>query len=208
MRIPITLIRSAWWLAVGAAAALMAGCTTDAAENEFSQAILNEKRITGFYELSYPSMDGEEVPLSRYRGQVVMIVNTASRCGYTDQYEGLEKIHRKYRDRGLVIIGFPCNQFLGQEPGDNAEIVAFCQANYGVTFPLSQKIEVHGPEKLPLYAWLTNADAAFPGKIGWNFTKFLVDRSGAVVGRFSPGTEPEDEEIVQAIEKALSAPAP
>lgn len=183
------------------------GCTTDATENEYSQVILNEAKITGLYDLSYPAMGGEAVSMADYRGKVVLIVNTASRCGYTGQYDGLQKLHEKYAVRGLVVIGFPCNQFLGQEPGENNEIVTFCRENYGVTFPLSQKVKVNGENKLPLYAWLTNADAAFPGKIGWNFTKFLVNRDGQVVARFSSGTDPEDEDVVKAIEKALAEKA-
>ncbi|MBN2492165.1 MAG: glutathione peroxidase [Planctomycetes bacterium] len=155
------------------------------------------------YDIGYTAITGEPRSLGGFRGQVLMIVNTASRCGFTGQYAGLERIYQQYRDRGFVIVGFPCNQFLGQEPGSDAEILAFCQDTYGVSFPLSEKIEVAGPGKHPLYAFLTRAGAAFPGKISWNFTKFLVDREGTVVARFGPSTNPESAEVRAAIERVL-----
>jgi glutathione peroxidase len=180
-----------------------AGCTTERAENEYSEKVLAGTGIANVHDIAFTGIDGGKRSLGEFRGQVLMIVNTASRCGYTEQYAGLESLYRKYRDRGFVIVGFPCNQFLGQEPGTNDEILTFCQENYGVTFPLSEKIEVGGPAKHPLYAFLTKADAAFPGKISWNFTKFLVNREGRVVARFGPGTDPESEEVRRAIEAAL-----
>ncbi|WP_454887585.1 glutathione peroxidase [Sphingomonas oryzagri] len=137
--------------------------------------------------------DGSEVPLARYRGRVLLIVNTASKCGFTPQYEGLEALHRDLQARGLVVLGFPCNQFGGQEPGDAAEIASFCKLTYDVDFPLFAKIEVNGPRASPLYEWLKSQAPGILGSraIKWNFTKFLVDRNGQVVGRFPPTTRPE-----------------
>ena len=139
------------------------------------------------------SIDGAEVPLSRYRGQVLLIVNVASRCGFTPQYAGLEALYLKYRGRGLEVLGFPCDQFGHQEPGDEAEIMNFCRATYGVTFPMFAKIEVNGAQAHPLYKYLK---AARPGILGlesikWNFTKFLVGRDGVPIKRFAPADAPE-----------------
>ena len=138
--------------------------------------------------------DGSSTDLSAYRGQVLLVVNTASRCGFTPQYAGLEQLWRKYRDRGFVVLAFPCNQFGGQEPGDAEEIAGFCKTTYDVTFPLFAKIEVNGPGAAPLYRHLK---AEAPGILGseaikWNFTKFLVDREGRVVHRYAPTTRPEE----------------
>jgi len=147
--------------------------------------------------------DGSDVDLSSYAGKVLLIVNTASKCGFTPQYEGLEALHRRYADRGFEVLGFPCNQFGNQEPGDAAEIASFCSLNYDVTFPVFAKIEVNGDDADPL--WRELKDEA-PGLLGskaikWNFTKFLVDRSGKVVDRYAPTTKPED--IAKDIEKLL-----
>jgi len=151
------------------------------------------------------SIDGQASPLAAYKGKVVMIVNVASRCGYTPQYEGLEAVYRKYKDRGLVILGFPANNFGGQEPGTDEEIKTFCSSKYSVTFPMFSKISVKGDDKAPLYEFLTDAKAnpSTAGDIKWNFTKFLVDRGGKVIGRFEPAVKPESADVTGAIEKAL-----
>lgn len=157
--------------------------------------------------LSYtmPLLNGQAQALAEYQGKVVLVVNTASKCGFTKQYEGLEALWQQYKDRGLVILGFPCNQFGKQEPGDEAEIGAFCQKNYGVTFPMFAKIDVNGDDAAPFYQDLK---AAAPGVMGtkavkWNFTKFLINRQGEVVTRFAPTTEPAD--LAADIEALLGA---
>jgi glutathione peroxidase len=153
------------------------------------------------YDFSAETLDGQPAPLSGYRDKVVLIVNTASKCGFTGQYAGLEALYRKYRDRGLVVLGFPCNQFGAQEPGDAAEIANFCSLTYDVDFPMMRKIDVNGPKAHPLYAYLKKAKKGVLGTeaIKWNFTKFLVDRTGQVTGRFPPTAEP------QALEGAIEA---
>jgi glutathione peroxidase len=152
-------------------------------------------------------IDGKDVNLSDYRGKVVLIVNVASKCGYTPQYEGLEALYTSYSDRGFVIIGFPANNFKSQEPGTDAEIKAFCTSKYSVTFPMMSKISVKGDDKHPLYKFLTEDPTAgdFKGDIGWNFTKFLVDRNGNVMARFATKTKPSDPSLVAAVEEALNA---
>ncbi|MYM65203.1 glutathione peroxidase [Pseudomaricurvus sp. HS19] len=148
---------------------------------------------------------GDEQSLGEYRGKVVLVVNTASKCGFTPQYEGLETLHQRFADRGLVILGFPCNQFGKQEPGDEGEISGFCQRNYGVSFPMFAKIDVNGDNAHPLYRHLTSAAPGLLGTRGvkWNFTKFLLDRKGQVVRRFAPTTKPA--ELAGAIEALLDA---
>jgi glutathione peroxidase len=148
----------------------------------------------------------EPKPLRDFAGNVLLIVNVASRCGYTPQYAGLEALYEKYRDRGFTVLAFPCNQFGGQEPGTMDEILSFCSTRYNVSFPVFNKIEVNGPNRAPLYARLTQAIP--PQDIAWNFEKFLVGRDGAVLARFKPRTSPDAEEVVQAIEAALTAPRP
>lgn len=150
-------------------------------------------------------LDGTEQSLRDYAGQVLLIVNVASKCGYTPQYAKLEALYRQYRDRGFSVLGFPANNFGAQEPGSDAEIAEFCSVNYGVTFPMFSKIEVNGPGRAPLYAWLTSEPTQpdGPGDIAWNFAKFLVGRDGRVVARFDPRTSPTAPEVKQAIEKAL-----
>nr|MEA2798235.1 glutathione peroxidase [Phenylobacterium sp.] len=145
------------------------------------------------YDFSAETLDGKPAPLSDWRDKVILIVNTASKCGFTPQYEGLEALYRKYRDRGLVVLGFPCNQFGAQEPGDAAEIANFCSLTYEVDFPMMGKIDVNGPKTHPLYAYLKHAKPGLLGTEGvkWNFTKFLVDRKGEVVERFAPNVTPE-----------------
>ncbi|WP_417308764.1 glutathione peroxidase [Devosia sp.] len=155
------------------------------------------------YDFSAPLIDGSAKPLADYRDKVVMVVNVASKCGLTPQYAGLEQLYKDYADRGLVILGFPCNQFAQQEPGAESEIAAFCDMNYGVTFPLFSKVTVNGRGTHPLYQWLKKKAPGLlgVGAIPWNFTKFLVDRSGTKVTRFSPQAEPDS--LREAIEAAL-----
>ena len=155
------------------------------------------------YDFNATALDGQPVDLQRYRGKALLIVNTASACGFTPQYQGLEALQRRYADQGLVVLGFPCNQFGHQEPGDEAAIGAFCEKNYGVTFPMFAKVDVNGASAHPLFKALK---AAAPGLLGsqaikWNFTKFLVDKDGTVVERFAPTTTPAA--IAGAIEKCL-----
>jgi glutathione peroxidase len=149
--------------------------------------------MTSIYDFSAKALDGKDVSLGDWRGKVMLIVNTASKCRFTYQYQGLEALHRDYAARGLVVLGFPCNQFQQQEPGDAAQIANFCSLTYNVSFPMFAKIDVNGDKANPLYTWITKEKRGFLGssRIKWNFTKFLVDRSGKVVGRFSPTTKPE-----------------
>ena len=157
------------------------------------------------YDTEISTLDGKSGLLAGQQGKVTLMVNVASKCGLTPQYTGLEKIHEKYADRGFSVIGFPSNQFGAQEPGSPEEIATFCSATYGVTFPLSEKIDVNGDAQHPLYAELEKtADAeGHTGDIRWNFEKFLVGRDGTVIARFNPMTEPEAPELIEAIEKAL-----
>ena len=149
--------------------------------------------MNAFHQLGATSLGGQDIPMSDYANRVVLVVNTASQCGFTPQYKGLEALYRKYKERGFVVLGFPCNQFGQQEPGRAAEIAAFCATSFDVTFPLFDKVEVNGPNRHPLYAWLTEQKRGFLGSkaIKWNFTKFLTDREGRVVARYAPQTEPE-----------------
>ncbi|WP_374649353.1 glutathione peroxidase [Rhizorhabdus sp.] len=145
------------------------------------------------YDFSAKAIDGSEVSLDQYRDKVLLIVNTASKCGFTPQYEGLEKLHEEMSDKGLVVLGFPCNQFGAQEPGDAEEIATFCRTSYDVKFPIFAKVDVNGPNAHPLYAWLKSKAKGVLGTEGikWNFTKFLIDRNGQVVSRYAPTTKPE-----------------
>ncbi len=152
------------------------------------------------------SIDGESVDLGRYRGRVVLIVNVASRCGLTPQYAPLESLYRRYRDRGLVVLGFPANDFGAQEPGTNEQIRAFCKENYQVSFPMFAKIVVTGEDAHPLYKLLASLPGDLGGEPRWNFTKFLVDRTGKVVARFEPRTRPDDPRVIRAIERLLGSP--
>ena len=156
----------------------------------------------GFYDYSAVKMNGTEVKMDEFAGQVVIVVNTASKCGFTPQFEGLEELYKKYKDKGLVILGFPCNQFAAQDPGDNKEIEGFCKLNYGVTFPMFQKIDVNGDNEHPLYTYLKSEHKGTLGsKIKWNFTKFLIDREGNVVDRYAPTVEPSkmEKDIVKLL---------
>lgn len=154
------------------------------------------------YDISAKRIDGSEVSMADYRDKVILIVNTASKCGFTPQYEGLEKLHREYADKGLAILGFPCNQFGSQEPANEGEIAQFCSLTYDVTFPMFAKVDVNGANAHPLYQFLKNEKGGLLiDAIKWNFTKFLVDRKGNVVGRYAPTTKPED--LTKAITELL-----
>lgn len=159
--------------------------------------------MTTITEIQVTTPEGTQVDLSPYAGKVLLIVNVASKCGFTPQYAGLEALHRAYADRGFEVLGFPCNQFGAQEPGDAAEIANFCSLTYDVTFPVFGKIDVNGPDAAPLYRWLKKQAPGLLGTEGikWNFTKFLIDREGRVVERYAPQTKPED--IAADIEKLL-----
>jgi len=159
--------------------------------------------MASVYDFSGKTITGQDKPIAEFKGQVILIVNTASKCGFTPQFKGLEDLYEKYKDRGFAVLGFPCNQFLNQDPGDDAQISEFCQLNYGVSFPMFAKIDVNGENADPLFKHLT---AAAPGLLGskavkWNFTKFLVDRNGRVISRYAPATKPED--MAADIEKLL-----
>ncbi len=158
------------------------------------------------YEFSVKTIDGQPKTLADYRGKVLLIVNVASKCGFTPQYEGLEKLHEKYGPKGLAVLGFPANEFGSQEPGSNAQIHTFCTTNYGVTFDMLSKVKVKGPGIDPLFAYLTNLETnpKFGGNIKWNFTKFAVGRSGEIIGRFEPKVEPTSAEVENAIQTALA----
>lgn len=157
------------------------------------------------YEFAMKDIDGNNVKLDAYKGKVVMIVNTASKCGLTPQYEGLQALYDKYKDKGFVILGFPANNFMGQEPGTEKEIKDFCTLKYKVSFPMFAKISVKGTDQHPFYTFLTNKESnpGMDGDITWNFEKFVVDKSGKVIARFSPKTTPDDPKITETIESAL-----
>ena len=159
------------------------------------------------YDIPVNTLSGQPASLGDLSGKTLLVVNVASKCGLTPQYEGLERLHERYRDRGFSVVGFPCNQFGGQEPGSADEIQEFCSVNYGVSFPLFEKIDVNGPDRHPIYTELTEVpDAAGgAGDIQWNFEKFLIGPDGKVAGRFRPQTEPEDPQLVAAIEASLPA---
>jgi glutathione peroxidase len=157
------------------------------------------------YDFEARQIDGKDIPLSNFKGKVMLIVNTASKCGFTPQFGGLEELHKSYAGKGLAVLGFPSNQFMSQDPGSNDEISEFCQINYGVSFPMMSKIDVNGPDAHPLYKWLS---AEAPGLLGskaikWNFTKFLVGKDGQVIRRYAPTDKPAD--IAKDIETALAA---
>ena len=160
--------------------------------------------MTSLYDFQAARIDGQPVRLSDYRGQVLLIVNTASACGFTPQFAGLEDLHKKYAARGLVLLGFPCNQFGKQDPGNNLDIGAFCEKNYGVDFTMMSKIDVNGPNAIPLYDWLKKEAPGVLGtkSIKWNFTKFLIGRDGRVLKRYAPKTKPR--ELDSDIEAALA----
>jgi glutathione peroxidase len=161
--------------------------------------------MASIYDFEAQQIGGPLVPLAQFRGKPLLIVNTASACGFTPQFAGLEQLHKKYGERGLVVLGFPCNQFGSQDPGSNDEIASFCQLNYGVSFPMMAKVAVNGAEAHPLYRWLTSEAPGLLGSkaIKWNFTKFLVGKDGAVIKRYAPQDAPE--KLGKDIEAALAA---
>lgn len=160
---------------------------------------------TSVWDYNLPSIDGKPVALATYKGKVALVVNVASQCGFTPQYAGLEALYEKFKDQGFVVLGFPANNFGGQEPGTNEEIRQFCTRNYKVTFPMFAKVSVVGDDKTPLYQFLTDKEAnqKTGGEVRWNFTKFVVGRDGKVIARFEPDVAPEDPELVTAVETAL-----
>jgi glutathione peroxidase len=157
------------------------------------------------YDFKLKDIDGKDASLSQYKGKVLLLVNVASKCGLTPQYEGLQSLYAKYKDRGFVILGFPANNFMGQEPGTNEEIKSFCALKYNVTFPMFSKISVKGSDIHPLYKFLTDKETNpdFGGDIKWKFNKFLVDKNGKIIARFEPQVKPDDPRMIQAVEKAL-----
>jgi len=165
-----------------------------------------DKTVPAVLNFKMKSLDGKETDLSQYQGKVVLIVNVASKCGFTPQYEALEKLHEKYADKGLVVLGVPANEFLHQEPGTDEEIAKFCSSKYNVKFPMLSKVVVKGEGICPLYQYLTSKDTdpKFAGDIGWNFTKFLVGRDGEIVARFDSKIKPDSKDVVQAVEAELA----
>jgi glutathione peroxidase len=171
-----------------------------------SESTAAEKKVPAALDFTMKDINGKDVNLATYQGKVVLFVNVASECGLTGQYKELQALHEKYGKEGLVVIGVPANEFGAQEPGTDAEIKAFCEKNYKVTFPMLAKVVVKGKGICPLYDYLTTkTDKKFQGPIGWNFAKFLIGRNGEVVARFEPRTAPDDKSIVEAIEKELKA---
>ena len=160
--------------------------------------------MSAFHDIKLKALNGQDLSLAPFKNKVVLVVNVASKCGLTPQYAALENLYKQYKGKDFSILGLPCNQFAGQEPGTEDEIQSFCQLNYGVTFPLGEKLDVNGAHRHPLYRLLAGEGAEFPGDITWNFEKFLVGRNGAVIARFSPRTAPDDPAVIQAIEKALA----
>jgi glutathione peroxidase len=161
--------------------------------------------VTTIYDFPQKTLEGKDKKLSDFKGTALLVVNVASKCGLTPQYTGLQKLHEKYAGRGFEVLGFPCNQFAGQEPGSAEEIAEFCERNYGVSFPMFSKIDVNGQNRAPLYAWLTaqQTQPDGPGDILWNFGKFLIDKQGNVIARFNPRVAPDAPEVTAAIEKAI-----
>jgi glutathione peroxidase len=161
--------------------------------------------MASLHDFTARAIDGKDRALSAYKGRVCLVVNVASQCGLTPQYDGLQRLYGDYRARGFEVLGFPCNQFAGQEPGTETEIRKFCETNYHVSFPLFAKLDVNGANRHPLYAWLTQQDAKpeGAGDIKWNFGKFVIDKHGAVAARFAPQTEPQARDVLDAIEAAL-----
>ncbi len=157
----------------------------------------------GLLDIPVRDIDGRERTLNEFQGKVILIVNVASKCGYTSQYDGLEKLYRSRKHEGLVVVGFPCNQFLGQEPCSNAEIKTFCRERYGVSFPMFAKLDVKGSDQHPLFKALTGEKSPLLGKVSWNFNKFLIDREGRLVARFGSSTTPSSEKLMAAVEAAL-----
>ncbi len=161
--------------------------------------------VDSLYGISLKDIDGKDATLKPFQGKVMLLVNVASKCGFTPQYTALEALYTKYQAQGFVVCGFPCNQFGGQEPGTDAEIKEFCSSKYSVTFPMFDKLEVNGANRHPLYVALAGAGSPFPGDIRWNFTKFLIGRDGRILNRFDSSVKPDSDEVTKAIEAALAA---
>lgn len=169
-----------------------------------SLSVLTSHAGSGLATIPLKDIDGKAASLKPYNGKVLLIVNVASKCGLTPQYKALEAIHEKYKAKGFTVLGFPCNQFGGQEPGTNDEIKQFCSAKYNVTFPMFDKLDVNGANRHPLYTALAGPESPFPGDIKWNFGKFLIGRDGKIIKRFEPKTTPDSPEVTEAIEAALA----
>jgi glutathione peroxidase len=167
--------------------------------------VISAGAAESIYDIPLKDIDGKDTSLKPYQGKVMLIINVASKCGFTPQYAALEAIYQKYKGQGLVVLGFPCNQFAHQEPGTDLEIKQFCTSKYDVTFPMFDKLEVNGANRHPLYVLLAGKESPFPGNIGWNFTKFLVGRDGKILKRFESKVKPDSPEVIQAIEAALAA---
>ncbi len=167
--------------------------------------ILVTRAADSIYNVSLKDIDGNSTSLKPYQGKVLLIVNVASKCGFTPQYTALEATYQKYKDQGLVVLGFPCNQFAHQEPGTDLEIKQFCTSKFDVTFPMFDKLEVNGANRHPLYVLLAGQNSPFPGDIGWNFTKFVIGRDGKILNRFASPVKPDSAEVTQAIETALAS---
>jgi glutathione peroxidase len=167
--------------------------------------IVSAYAADSIYSISLKDIDGKDASLKPYQGKVLLVVNVASKCGFTPQYTALEAIYKKYEPQGLVVCGFPCNQFGGQEPGTDAEIKEFCMSKFSVTFPMFDKLEVNGANRHPLYVVLAGAASPFPGDIKWNFTKFLIGRDGKILNRFDSSVTPDSAEVTRAIEAELAA---
>ena len=165
-----------------------------------------DKPVPSVLNFTMKSLSGDDVNLAQYQGKVILMVNTASKCGFTPQYKDLEALYKQYQDKGFVILGFPANNFKNQEPGTDQQIAQFCEANYGVTFPMFSKIDVLGDSKAPLYHYLTEAstDPKFPGEVQWNFEKFLISRDGQIVARYRSKVKPMSDDVVKAVETKLA----
>ena len=167
--------------------------------------LLFAQSMSKLYDIPFKDIDGKATSLKAFKGKVVLVVNVASKCGYTPQYKGLEALHQQFKDKGFSVVGFPCNDFGALEPGTTTEIKEFCTKNFSVTFPLFDKIHVKGPEQHPFYAALTGNGSPFPGDIKWNFNKFLLGKDGKILKRFDSKVTPESSEMTQAVEEALAA---
>jgi glutathione peroxidase len=167
--------------------------------------VVSAQTTPSLYDIPLKDIDGKPASLSAYKGKVLLIVNVASKCGNTPQYAALEAMQKKYEGQGFTVLGFPCNDFAGQEPGTAEQIKEFCSSTYNVTFPLFEKLHVKGPEQAPLYAALSGKDSPFPGDVKWNFGKFLISRDGKIIKRIEPGVKPDNQEVVSAVEAAIAA---
>jgi len=204
------MLRKLFAFAAAAAVAVTAGVAAFAKPGDTKDVIKEPTKMAAKgspLDFKVKTIDGKEQNLSDYKGKVVLFVNVASKCGLTPQYEALESVYEKYQEKGFVIVGFPANNFKEQEPGTNEEIKQFCTSKYNVTFPMMSKISVKGDDQHPLYKLLTQDSGDFKGDIGWNFTKFLVDRNGQIYARFPSNVKPESPQVIDAIQKGLAARA-